>query len=73
MIIGDIQNLPIGGPMLQCVTFITKIMKNRVILRLLLCFVLYMHKQCGMHKVDSGYKIQFVSALVLSAILTAVV
>ena len=55
MIIDNIQNLPIGGPMLQGVTSIKKISKNRVILGLELCFVLYMHKQYRMHQVDTGY------------------
>ena len=33
VIIGNIQNLPIGGSMLQCVTSIKKIGKNIVILQ----------------------------------------
>ena len=43
MIIGNIDNLPIGWPMLQCETYIQKFDKNRVItVRLWLYFVAYM-------------------------------
>ena len=72
MIIGNIQNLPIGLQMLQCVTSIKKFTKNSYSPIVIVCPI---NAQTVFRPIyaSSRHSLQLVWALVFSAILTAVV
>ena len=71
VIIGNIQNLSIGGPMLQCVTSIKKIHQN--LSNSLIVIVFCPIYAQTVWDASSRHWLQLVWILVFSAILTAVV